>query len=80
MGNVVIFGVILLEKNNKIWKILFTVLTYLVVAAVAVCITFVVTVQHFGGISKLEQLESLILERFIGKADKTEMEDAAAAT
>lgn len=29
--------------------------------------------------SKLEQLESLILERFIGDADQTAMEDAAAA-
>lgn len=30
------------------------------------------------GISKLDQLEQLILEKFIGEADKTEMEDAAA--
>lgn len=79
MGNVVISGVIFLEKNNKFWKFLFTFLTYLLVAAVAVCITFVVTVRHFSGITKLDQLESLILERFIGDADKTAMEDGAAA-
>lgn len=79
MGNVVIFGVIFLKKSNKLWKILATVFTYVLVAAVAVGITFVVTVQHFSDISKLEQLESIILERFIGDADQTAMEDAAAA-
>lgn len=78
MGNVVIFGVSFLEKNNKVWKVVFSVLTYLVVAAVAACITFVVTVQHFGGITKLDQLEALILERFVGDTDKTALEDGAA--
>lgn len=79
MGNVVIIGVILLKKSSKIWNILFTVLTYLLVAAVAVCITFVVTLRHFSGVSKMEELEALILERFIGETDKTALEDGAAA-
>lgn len=67
-----------MKKNNKVWKILATVFTYILVAAVAVGVTFVVTVQHFSGETKLEQLESIILERFIGTTDQTAMEDAAA--
>ena len=79
MGNVVIFGVIFLKKSNKIWKIICIVLSYLLVAAVAVGIAFVATLYHYDGISKLNQLESLIQERFIGEVNKTKIEDAAAA-
>lgn len=61
---------------NKLWKIL----SYVIVALVAVAITFpiaaAVVSDHPN--SKLEQVESLIIERFIGDADKTQMEDAAA--
>lgn len=53
--------------------------SYLVVAVLA----SVLTLATSGGIpvtsEKLTQLESLILDRFIGEADQTELEDAAAA-
>lgn len=68
-----------MKKSNKIWKIICIVLSYLLVAAVAVGIAFVATLYHYDGISKLNQLESLIQERFIGEVNKTKIEDAAAA-
>lgn len=67
-----------MEHNNKLWTIVFKTLTYVLVAVATACLTFLLTVQYFGGVTKLEQLENLILERFIGKANKTVMEDAAA--
>ena len=53
--------------------------SYLLVAVLATLATLAVT-AYPGGLSssKLDQLESLILERFIGEADQTAMEDAAA--
>ena len=62
---------------NKLWK----VLSYVVVALVAVAITFpfAASVVSDRPNSKLEQVEALITERFIGEADQTHMEDAAAA-
>ena len=55
-------------------------LSYLLVAVLATVATLA-AVGYPGYVygSKLEQLESLILERFIGDADQTAMEDAAAA-
>ena len=68
---------------SKTWK----VLSYVFTAALASLLTLalVMTVLIVGGIgrqsaetSKLDQLEALILDRFIGEADQTVMEDAAA--
>lgn len=63
--------------ENSRRKIVLTVISYILVAMLA----SVVTLALFGdrGPSKLEQLEALIQEKFIGEADLTAMEDAAAA-
>ena len=55
-------------------------LSYVLVAALASCLTLCVMRQPVasGSQSKLDQLSALIQERFIGEADVTEMEDAAA--
>ncbi len=50
-------------------------LSYILVAALATVLTLTLTQQSP---SKLDQLEALLLERFIGETDKTKMEDAAA--
>ena len=55
-------------------------MSYVVVAVLASIVTL--SLNH-GPVqetrqSKLEQLEQLILDKFIGEADKTAMEDAAA--
>lgn len=62
---------------NKLWK----VLSYVLVALVAVALTFPFAASLVSDQpnSKLEQVEALITERFIGEADQTHMEDAAAA-
>ena len=53
--------------------------SYILVAALATFITLSVTrTPNSNSVSKLEQLESLIEERFIGQADATELGDAAA--
>lgn len=67
-----------MEKSNNKWKIIFHVCMYILVAAVAACLTFVLTYRSFGETTKLEQLEDIILNQFIGEADQTAMEDAAA--
>jgi len=53
--------------------------SYILVAALATVVTLA-TVNHEVGLkpSKLEQLEDLIQEKFVGEADRTAMEDAAA--
>lgn len=53
--------------------------SYVLVAVLATVVTLA-TVSYQGGLkpTKLEELEALILERFIGEADQTAMEDAAA--
>jgi len=56
-------------------------LPYAAVALISMAITAVIILTVMAGAmgqTKLEVLESLILERFIGTVDKTEMEDAAA--
>ena len=55
-------------------------LSYVLVAAMASCLTMVMVPQgqNTAGQSKLDQLSALIQERFIGEADVTEMENAAA--
>ena len=57
-------------------KILLT-LSHILVAALAAVVTLAVAVPK-SEVSKLEELESLILERFIGESDQVAMEDAAA--
>lgn len=52
-------------------------LSYVVVAMLATAITLQMTVKT--GTGKLDRLESLIQERYIGEADGEAMEDAAAA-
>jgi carboxyl-terminal processing protease len=55
-------------------------MSYVVVAVLTSVVTLALnhTPVHTQTQSKLDQLESLILEKFIGEADKTAMEDAAA--
>lgn len=61
--------------KNKVFKILSYVLTALLASA----ITLLAVVIFAGkGYTKLEQLEDLILDKYIGEADRTAMEDAAA--
>ena len=57
-------------------KILLT-LSYILVAVLATVVTLAVAVPK-ADISKLDQLESLILERFFGDSDRVAMEAAAA--
>ena len=57
-------------------KILLT-LSHILVAALAAAVTLAVAVPK-SEVSKLEERESLILERFIGESDRVAMEDAAA--
>ena len=52
-------------------------LSYVVVAMLATAITLQMTVKT--GTGKLDRLENLIQERYIGEADEEAMEDAAAA-
>lgn len=55
-------------------------LSYILVAMLATVATLAaIGYPGYASGTKLEQLESLILERFIGDADQTAMEDAAAA-
>lgn len=57
------------------------ILSYALVAALASAVSFAIASGNqpeIPGPSKLEQLESLIQERFIGEADTVAMEDAAA--
>jgi len=61
-------------SQNKI-KSLMRILSYVLVAAVASA----VTLACFGGQSKLEELEKLLQSRFVGEANATVMEDAAAS-
>ena len=67
-----------MEKQHKFLDVTFKTLTYILVAAVASCVTFYIC-EDPSEQPKLEQLEELILECFIGEADQTAMEDAAAA-
>lgn len=61
--------------KNKVLKALSYVLTALLASAMTL---LAVTAFAGNGYSKLEQLEDLILDKFIGEADQTAMEDAAA--
>lgn len=66
-------------KNEKWSKVLSYVLVALISAAVTVTVMLGIFVYRQQGQSKLETLERLIDEYFIGDADKEAMEDAAAS-
>ncbi len=61
-----------MKKFNRI-------LTYVITALLSATLTLILIVPRVAGTSKLDQVEALILSRFIGEADSTAMEDAAAS-
>ena len=64
---------------KKVWKILSYVLVAAVAAAAATAVTMYSSTAYVGNsTSKLTELADLIEECFIGEADRTAMEDAAA--
>ena len=72
-----------MKDQNKILDIVLKVVSYILAATVGASMTLVLLVQlgyvsRDGGMTKLEQLQLLIEERFIGEADATAMGDAAA--
>ena len=67
-----------MRRNSKIAAFLMHTLSYILVAALASGATFFLWGNDRGQ-TKLEQLEALIEQCFIGQSDKTAMEDAAAA-
>ena len=65
--------------QNKVLKTICLILSYVLVATTAVCVTlWVVAGQIPPGSNKLDQLANLLVQRFVDGADKTELEDAAA--
>lgn len=70
------FGVMNMKNKNKVLDIVVKVLSYLLVAAVSVCITLFVCLGT--GNNKLNQLQMLITNCFIGEVDETALLDAAA--
>ena len=66
------------EVRNMKKKVLLA-LSYIVVAMLATVITLATAPSYMLRSDKLSQLEALIEEKFIDEADKTAMEDAAAA-
>lgn len=65
-----------MENKRPIRQLFCRFLTYVLVAALASGITF--GICEYGGFSKLQSLEKLITECFVGEVDKTKLEDAAA--
>ena len=55
------------------------ILSYILVAAIAGCAGFAFAASLYGRNDKLQQLEQIIMEQFVGEKDKTAMEDAAAS-
>ena len=64
-----------MEKNPNMKKWLLRAASYILVAALASAVTLAI----FGGESKLEELERIITDRFVGDVDGVAMEDAAAS-
>lgn len=60
-------------------KKLLTLLSYILVSMLSTAVTLGTVAWHTGGISKLDQLADLIEYYYIGEADSTKLEDAAAA-
>ncbi len=68
-----------MERRSGFLNVFLQIVSYVLVAAVASSVTvFFAIREQNAGMSKLEQLEALIEERFIGEADGQLMEDAAA--
>lgn len=68
-------------KKEKLLELLTRILSYVLVAVLTAMGTVVVILSNitaFGGGSKLDVLENLILDKFIGTVDQTAIEDAAA--
>ena len=63
--------------NKKLLKNILRLLSYILVAAVASCLTLFLFVPRTG-MEKLVQLENLITQRFIGGAEQTQLLDGAA--
>lgn len=63
-------------KDNKLIKILLIVASHILVAALAVSATLWLTLPEPP--SKLDTLQSLLTDKYIGEVDETAMEDAAA--
>lgn len=63
-------------KGNKLLKMLTLTVSHIIVAALAVAVALFLNGEEY---SKLETLKSLIQDKFIGQADTTAMEDAAAS-
>ncbi len=66
-----------MEKKTTFTDKIFRLLTYILVAAIASGVTFYICATGANG-SKLQQLENLILECFVGDVDRTALEDGAA--
>ncbi len=79
VGSAVSFEVITMKQQPRWLEILIKTTGYVLVAAIASGLTFFLCLgEPAVGSSKLEQLENIILDRYIGDADVTAMEDAAA--
>lgn len=63
--------------NKKLLKNILRLLSYILVAAIASCLTLFLFVPRTGT-EKLVQLENLITQRFVGDVDKTQLTDGAA--
>ena len=59
-------------------KKLLLLISYILVAALSTAATLGIVLWQTGGVSKLDQLEALIHDYYIGEADLTALEDAAA--
>ena len=72
-----------MKQKNDFLDILLKVLSYVLAASLGAALMVVLFVhtdklESDSGVSKLEQLQMLIEERFIGESDATQMQDAAA--
>ena len=65
-------------KVKKFWHVMSYVLVAFLSAAIALTVVLALDLVDQKKQSKLDALEELILERFIGEADQTYIEDAAA--
>ena len=66
-----------MEKKNDFNQKMFKLMSYLLVAVLASCVTCFALGGDLAP-TKLDELEALILECFVGDADQTKLEDAAA--
>ena len=72
-----------MKKADRVFEILLKVLTHLLAESAGMALMMVLffctgAIKQDPGLTKLEQLQGLIEERFIGEADAVAMEDAAA--